>query len=133
MNAVFPKIIHFSKNGTEATGFLSSIQNETLIPFAIERIYWIYQTPDGEERGNHAHLRDEQVILCVSGRADVELIDNQNKRQHHVLDAADRGLYVPKKYWKNIKLSNDAILICISSTKFDQNDYIKDFDVFLKS
>jgi dTDP-4-dehydrorhamnose 3,5-epimerase-like enzyme len=131
MNVSKPKILEFPQNGNSNTGYLSFVEDTSSVPFDIKRVYWIYGIPEMVTRGNHAHKHDEQVIICINGTADIEIIDQEQQKTYFSLDKASQGLYVPKLYWKNIKLSKGACLLCISSTLYDENGYIKDFNEFI--
>ena len=127
-----PQLIQFNKIGEPSLGYISVAEEAENIPFRIKRVYWTYFTPNHVKRGNHAHKELQQVIIAVSGVIEFTLIDKQNNRQVFVLDNPDKGLFIPKGYWREIKFSHNAVLLCLASEKYDENDYIRDFDEFLK-
>jgi len=96
-------------------------------------VYWTYFTPNHVERGNHAHLRLEQINVAVSGIIDFALIDRKGKRQEITLHTPDKGLYIPGGYWREIRFSHNAVLLCLASDIYDEGDYIRDLNLFLKS
>ncbi len=127
-----PHILEFPQNGNSELGYLSFIEDNQLIPFDIKRVYWIYGLErNSSERGNHAHINDEQVIICMQGKAIIETIDQNNNTNKFELLKPSQGLFVPKLIWKNIKIDSNTILICISSKKYQPNNYLKDFNTFL--
>ncbi len=99
-------------------------------PFPIERIYWCYDTPDGYLRGRHAHRDNEQVVIVLRGQADVRLESPQGQTHRYSLGQPDRGLYVPRMHWREIRLSPGAVLLCLASQPFSEADYIRDYAEF---
>ena len=102
------------------------------MPFIPKRIYWTYYTPEDVERGGHAHFELEQVLIAVAGRVDlkVELVDGQVF--DFCLDTPNKGIYIPKMSWRTMKYSHNAVQICIASMEYDEKDYIRDYEEFLK-
>ena len=131
MNLSIPKILDFPSNGNQGTGYLSFVEDTETIPFEIKRVYWIYDIPEEVLRGNHAHKHDEQVIICIAGSAEIEVIGQSQNQAFFKLVHPSKGLYIPKLYWKNIRLSKGACLVCLSSTLYDPKAYIKDFNEFI--
>jgi uncharacterized RmlC-like cupin family protein len=96
----------------------------------MRRVYWIYDVPGGEIRGGHAFREQEEAIIALSGSFDVLLHDGKNK-QNYSLNRSYLGLYVPNMIWRTIEnFSTNALCLVISSTKFDDNDYVRDFEIF---
>jgi dTDP-4-dehydrorhamnose 3,5-epimerase-like enzyme len=124
-----PAIIDFSKIGSPSLGYISVAQNSKL-PFEIERVYWTYFTPDSVIRGHHAHHELEQIIFATSGRIEFTLEDVHGIQQHFILDSPNRGLYIPRLYWRTIKFSHNAVLLCLASMEYSETDYIRDFNEF---
>lgn len=133
MNLSVPQILDFPAKGDHSVGYLSFVEDTGIIPFGIRRVYWIYDIPEEVVRGNHAHRYDEQVIICISGNAQIEVIDQRQQHTFFELSRPSQGLYVPKLHWKNISLSKGACLICVSSTLYDAQAYIKDYNEFIDS
>lgn len=127
-----PQIVRLKKIGEPSLGYISVAEENDDIPFQIKRVYWTYFTPNHVERGNHAHKELEQIIIAVSGIIEITLIDKGNHKQVFTLDNPDIGLLVPKGYWREIKFSHNAVLLCVASEKYDESDYIRDFDEFIK-
>lgn len=131
MNLSAAKILDFPANGDQSIGYLSFVEDSGSIPFDIKRVYWIYDIPEEVIRGNHAHRYDEQVIVCICGQAEIEVIDPKQQSTFFKLSRPSQGLYVPKLHWKNIRLSKGSCLVCVSSTLYDAQAYIKDYNEFI--
>ena len=111
-------------------GNLSIIEQIKQIPFEIKRVYWIYDVPGGKDRGAHAYKENEEFIVALSGSFDVELDDGRNK-QTFSLNRSYFGVYVPKGMWRTMKnFSTNSLALVLSSTEYDKDDYIMDYDEF---
>jgi hypothetical protein len=111
-------------------GNLSFIEESKHIPFSIERTYWIYDVPGGEIRGSHAYMENCEFIVALSGSFDVILHDGNDERKYS-LNRSYYGLYVPKLLWRSLEnFSTNSLALVLSSTKYKESDYIRDFDVF---
>lgn len=126
-----PKILELNKIGSPNLGYISVAENFGNIPFAIQRVYWTYYTPHDVTRGGHAHLALEQVIVAVSGIITFYVEDLEGNKSEFVLDTPEKGLYLPKKIWRDIKFSHNAVLLCMASEKYIESDYIRDYEIFL--
>ncbi len=126
-----PKIIQLSKI-VDPRGNLSVIEELKDIPFKIERTYWIYDVPGGEKRGGHAYKENQEFIVALSGSFDVVLDDGKEKKTFS-LNRSYNGLYVPKGMWREMNnFSTNSLALVLSSTKYDEKDYIYDYQDFLK-
>lgn len=126
-----PEIIDLPKI-SDPRGNLSVIEEYKNIPFKIERAYWIYDVPGGEKRGGHAYRENQELIIALSGSFDV-LLDDGKRKQKYSLNRSYTGLYVPKGMWREMEnFSTNSLALVLSSTKFDVNDYIRDYQEFLK-
>lgn len=124
-----PLIIQLTKH-LDVRGNLSVIEEFKDIPFKIERVYWIYDVPGGEARGGHAYKENEEFIVALSGSFDVILDDGKEKKTFH-LNRSYYGLYVPKGLWREMdNFSTNSLALVLSSTKYDVNDYIRDYEEF---
>lgn len=131
MNISHPQILQLPKI-LDSRGNLSVIEELKDIPFKIERTYWIYDVPGGESRGGHAYKENNEFIVAMSGSFDVHLDDGKEKKTFH-LNRSYYGLYVPKGIWREMdNFSTNSLALVLSSTKYDVNDYIRDYDDFLK-
>lgn len=116
----------------DARGNLSVIEEFKDIPFKIERAYWIYDVPGGEHRGGHAYKENQEFIVALSGSFDVLLDDGSDKKTYH-LNRSYYGLYIPKGYWREMdNFSTNSLALVLSSTKYDRNDYVYDYEEFKK-
>jgi len=113
-------------------GNLSFIEEENHIPFKIKRVYWIYDVPGGAVRGGHAFKEQQEFIVALSGSLDVVVSDEQ-KDQTYQLNRSYYGLYVPNKLWRQMRnFSTNALALVLSSTEFNEMDYIRDFKAYKK-
>lgn len=113
-------------------GNLSVIEEEKDVPFKIQRSYWIYDVPGGEHRGGHAYKQNCEFIVALSGSFDV-ILDDGKERKTFSLNRSYYGLYVPKGLWRELEnFSTNSLALILSSTKYDENDYIRDYEEFLK-
>lgn len=124
-----PKFINLPKY-LDDRGNLSVIEEFKDIPFKVERTYWIYDVPGGEHRGGHAYHENQEFIVALSGSFDVILDDGKEKKTFH-LNRSYYGLYVPKGIWREMEnFSTNSLALVLSSTKYDVNDYIRDYEEF---
>lgn len=124
-----PHLVEFSKIGSPELGYISVGENSRL-PFAVQRVYWTYFTPDSVIRGHHAHHRLEQLIFATSGRIEFTLEGLDGKLETFILDSPNLGLYIPRLYWRTIKFSHNAVLLCLASMEYSAEDYIRDYTEF---
>lgn len=126
-----PKIVKLPKI-SDPRGNLSVIEEFKDIPFKIERTYWIYDVPGGESRGGHSYKENQEFIVALSGSFDV-LLDDGKKKKVFSLNRSYNGLYVPKGMWREMEnFSTNSLALVLSSTKYDPEDYIRDYEEFLK-
>lgn len=124
-----PKLIQLPKIIDER-GNLSFFENNNQIPFAIQRVYWIYDVPGGEIRGGHAYKELHEIIIALSGSFDV-VLHNGHEETRYTLNRSYYGLYVPKMYWRQLEnFSTNAVTLVAASAAYDQNDYILNFETF---
>lgn len=113
-------------------GNLSFIEEFKHIPFKIERTYWIYDVPGGEIRGGHAFKEQQELIVALSGSFDV-VVDDGIEKQTFSLNRSYYGLYIPRGLWRQMQnFSTNSLALVLSSTKFNEDDYIRVYDEFLK-
>ena len=117
---------------TDPRGNLSFVEQWKHIPFAIRRTYWIYDVPGGECRGGHAFRRNEEFIVALSGAFDVVVDDGVNRKKF-TLNRSYYGLYVPAGLWREMEnFSTNSLALEFGSLEYDPDDYIRDYDEFLK-
>ena len=114
------------------SGNLTSIQNSIEIPFDIKRIFFLYDIPGGKDRGAHAHLECHQFLIAGSGSFDVLLDDGKSKKLV-TLNQPYKGLHIPPGIWASeINFSSGSICLVLASHKYDEKDYIRNYEEFLK-
>lgn len=118
----------------DSNGKLAVIDNgdRTAIPFAVKRVFYLYDVPADSERGGHSHYRSEELIVAATGAFDVVLDDGKSQRVWH-LDRPFRGLYIPRGIWRTINnFTGGAVCMVLTSTVFSESDYVRDYGDFLK-
>lgn len=114
----------------DARGNLSFIEQCNHIPFEIKRTYWIYDVPGGETRGGHAYKENEEFIVSLSGSFNI-VVDDGMSRKTFTLNRSYYGLYLPKGLWRELdNFSTNSLALILSSTNFDKEDYIRDYETF---
>lgn len=112
------------------SGNITAIEGNINIPFEIKRLYYLYDVPGGAERGGHAHIELQQLIIAASGCFDVVLDDGINRKVLG-LNRPYFGLHVVPGIWRElINFSSGGICLVMASEKYDENDYIRDIDQF---
>lgn len=130
MNISDVRIIELPKF-LDARGNLSFAENYAQIPFEIKRTYWLYDVPGGVNRGGHAEINNEEVVIAMSGAFDI-VIDDGVQSKTFTLNRSYYGLYIPKGLWREIKeFSTNAIALEFGSIPYDVKDYIRNYDAFL--
>lgn len=125
------KIIELPKI-PDIRGNLSFVQNNTHIPFEINRTYWVYDVPGGESRGGHAYKETEEFVIALSGSFDVVVNDGDNEKIFH-LCRSYYGLYIPKCIWREmVNFSTNSFALEFASTSYTPQDYIHDYNEFIK-
>jgi len=109
------------KTHTDARGNLTVIEN--VLPFNIERVFYIYGV-DKSVRGGHRHHRTIQAAVCIQGECKIFNNDGRESQVFHLNTPSKCVLLEPKDWHKMYDFSKDAILMVLASEKFDQNDYI---------
>lgn len=113
-------------------GNITPISNDIEVPFNIKRIFYIYDIPAGEDRGAHAHKECHQFLIAASGSFEVELDDGKIKRTV-TLNRPNFGLHIQPGIWAAEKsFSSGAICLVLASEKYDETDYIRDYNNYLK-
>lgn len=131
-------IIELDKHHTDRKGNLTVVENSTscdnagTLPFDVKRVYYIYDVPGGESRGAHAHRDLEQLIIAASGSFKVTLDDGKCKRTFF-LNRPYQGLYVKPGMWRDLEdFSSGAVCMVLASDIYKKEDYIRNYDEFLK-
>lgn len=115
---------------SDPRGNLAVIEKDT-IPFAIKRVYYLFDVPSDASRGGHAHKEQEELLIPMSGSFQVILNDGKNKKSV-LLNKPYKGLLITQGIWRElIDFSAGAVCLVISSGEFDEDDYIRDYEKFL--
>ena len=113
-------------------GNLSFFENLEQIPFNIERVYWIYDVPGGEQRGGHAYKSLQEVIVALSGSFDV-VLRNGHSEQKFTLNRSYYGLYVPKMIWRHLEnFSTNSLALIVADQVYNEAEYIRDKNEFIQ-
>lgn len=124
------KIIQLSIH-KDMRGSLIASEFQKDLPFTPKRVFFVYNIPSKKVRGEHAHKTCEQFLICIKGKVSA-LIDNGTGRSQIELDSPEKGLYMPAMIWgTQYNYSEDAILLCFASKKYDDSDYIRDYSEYL--
>ena len=126
------KTINFKPLGDER-GSLVALEGSKVVPFDIKRVYYIFDTKQGVSRGFHAHRNLKQVAVCVTGSCRF-ILDNGKQREEFVLDKSTIGLLIDDLIWREMyDFSPDCVLLVLASEYYDEADYIRDYQAFLKA
>lgn len=125
------KMYTFPPHGDDR-GQLVAIEARKDLPFQINRVYCIYDTLPGVRRGFHAHRNLQQVLICVHGSCKIHL-DNGTDTAEVLLDKPHEGLYISNDMWREMyDFSEGAVLLVLASEHYDESDYIRNYDDFIK-
>ena len=126
------QMLEFSQKGDDR-GHLVIVEGARDIPFDIKRIFYIYGSDKDVIRGQHANRRSEFVLINVAGTSKVRVRDGQGNEAVYSLNRPHTGIYLPKMVWKDMfDFSEDSVLLCLSSEYYDAEEYIRDYDEFVK-
>tara|TARA_B100001989_G_scaffold128199_1_gene90580 strand:+ start:272 stop:676 length:405 start_codon:yes stop_codon:yes gene_type:complete len=112
------------------SGNLSVIEFKNL-PFEVKRIFYITKVPEGFERGFHAHKETQQFLVCLRGSCDVYL-EFKEESETIKLEKNSEGILIGREWHIMKNFSNDCILMVLANSNYDEKDYIRDYDEFLK-
>lgn len=116
----------------DSRGNLAVIEKEC-IPYAIKRVYYLYDVPSDAFRGGHAHKEQQEFLIALSGSFEVVLDDGETK-QRITLNKPNKGLLIPTGIWRELdNFSSGAVCLVLASGNFDESDYIRDYNQFLLS
>jgi dTDP-4-dehydrorhamnose 3,5-epimerase-like enzyme len=123
-------IIEMDKHHSDK-GNLTVVENNNTIPFDVKRVYYLYDIPGGESRGAHAHRELKQLVIAASGSFDV-VLDDGNVKRTVTLNRPYQGLLIVPGIWRElINFSSGAVCLVLASLKYDENDYIRNYNDFL--
>ena len=122
-----PTLLTF-KRIVDARGNLSFIEGETNCPFEIERVYWTYDVPGGEERYGRALITTSELIVALAGSVDVAATTADGDERIFTLNRSHQGLFLPPMTWRRIdNITTGAVIMTLASKIYDEADYIEDF------
>lgn len=125
-------IIELDRHHSQRKGDISVVENGKEVPFDVKRIYYLYDVPGGADRGGHAHKDLYQLIIATSGSFTVALDDGTNKKVF-TLNRPYQGLFVKPGIWRTLtNFSSGSICMVLASEKYDESDYIRDYENFIK-
>lgn len=125
------ELIDFKIRGDER-GSLVALESAAEVPFEIKRVYYIFGTQKNVVRGRHAHRKLKQIIFCPHGSCDFILDDGKERRTLR-LGSPNRGLYLKSNIWREFtNFSEGCVVMVLASEHYDETDYIRDYDQFLK-
>lgn len=121
----------FQQHGDDR-GMLVALEEYKDIPFEIKRVYYMYDTKKDVHRGFHAHKSLEQILICINGSCKV-LLDNGTEKKIVSLEKPYEGLYIANNMWREMyDFSEDAVLMVLASEYYKEEDYIRDYNEFLR-
>jgi dTDP-4-dehydrorhamnose 3,5-epimerase-like enzyme len=124
-----PTLINFKPLGDER-GHLIAVEAEKSVPFQIRRVYYIFGTKEGVERGFHAHKNLQQVAISVTGSCEMVLDDGQSETTI-IMEPLSRGVLIEPKVWHYMRnFSPDCVLLVFADQHYDESDYIRNYDEF---
>lgn len=131
MNKCF-ELLEFPEIGDER-GHLVIVEGNQDIPFDIKRIFYIYGSDSKVIRGQHANKKCQFVLINVAGTSKIRIDDGKGNEVVVSLNRPHTGVYIPNMIWKDMyDFSSDSVLLCLASEHYDSNEYIRDYDEFLK-
>ncbi len=126
------QMLEFSQKGDDR-GHLVIVEGMDDIPFDIKRIFYIFGSDQDVVRGQHANRNSEFVLINVAGTSKVRVKDGKGNETVYSLNRPHTGIYLPKMIWKDMyDFSEDSVLLCLASTHYDPNEYIRDYGEFVK-
>ena len=131
-NSVYEcNLLHLKQIG-DRNGHITTVNNNVELPFAVKRIFYLYDIPGGESRGAHAHKECHQFLVAASGSFEVLLDDGLTKRQV-LVNRPDLGLHIPPGIWASeINFSSGSICLVLASHEYNEQDYLRNYDEYLK-
>ena len=126
------RMLEFPQRGDDR-GHMVIVEGNQDIPFEIKRIFYIYGSVKNVIRGQHANLRSDFVLVNVAGKSKVKIKDGKGNEAIFSLNRPHTGLYIPRMTWKDMyDFSDDSVLLCLASEHYDSEEYIRNYDEFIK-
>jgi dTDP-4-dehydrorhamnose 3,5-epimerase-like enzyme len=119
-----------TKTIVDRNGNLCPLESLSNVPFDIKRVFYVYGVRDEKPRGNHAHYKTQQLLICLSGKVEVVCKDG-DRQVRYLLESPQQAVYIPEMIWdEQIYRTDQSVLLVLSNTSYDPSDYIHDFDQF---
>jgi dTDP-4-dehydrorhamnose 3,5-epimerase-like enzyme len=113
-------------------GNLAFVQNDFL-PFELKRVYYLFDVPSTAFRGGHSHVNQHEILIALSGSFEVLINDGMEKKSY-LLNKPNIGLHIPTGIWRELEnFSSGAVCLVLASDVFEESDYIRDYNEFLKT
>ena len=126
------QMLEFPQHGDER-GHLVAVEGLKDVPFEIKRVFYIYGSESDVVRGCHANRKSEFVLINVAGQSKVRARDGLGNEAVFSINRPHTGLYLPKMIWKDMyDFSPDSVLLVLSSEAYDPEEYIRDYDAFVR-
>lgn len=126
------RMLDFKEYGDER-GYLVVVEGEKDLPFKMQRLFYIYGSDPDVVRGEHANRNSQFVLINVAGTSKIRVKDGLGNEIIFCLNRPHTGIYLPSMVWKNMyDFSKDAVLLCISSEHYDEKEYIRDYNEFVR-
>ncbi|MDH3708719.1 MAG: FdtA/QdtA family cupin domain-containing protein [Cyclobacteriaceae bacterium] len=129
MKSIKDPFLFAVKEYRDSNGIIGIVEDSE-IPMAIRRVFWLTEVPDNTMRGGHAHHQSQQVLICFQGEIMVHLEDLTGKGYDYCLKPQGQALYIPPLVWGEYTFHKSAQAICLASDLFDEDDYVRDYQVF---
>lgn len=114
------------------SGHITAVHNSIDVPFDVKRVFYIYDIPAGEDRGAHAHKDCHQFLIAASGSFEVFVNDGTHCKTLF-LNQPFMGLHIPPGIWaQEQNFSSGSICLVLASHLYDESDYIRDYDEYLR-
>ena len=114
-------------------GNLTFFEDSNQIPFIIERVFWTYDVPGGQTRGGHAYYKQNEFVIALSGSFDVVITKPDGEAKVYSLNRSYYGLFIPARTWRHLEnFSTNALSLHASDSQFDESDYVRDFDEYVR-
>ncbi len=113
-------------------GMLTTIEENSDIPFSIKRVYYLSKLSEGKKRACHAHKKSQRVLIAANGNCHVSFFDGKNKYEYN-LDSEGNGVYFNSGIWCELSnFENNAVILALSDMEYDEEEYIRNYENYLK-
>ena len=114
-------------------GRLAPIEFDRDVPFEVKRIFYVFGVHNQNDRGKHSHYKTKQLLISVNGVINVKCDDGMGGVREWQLNQPWKALYIPEMIWdEQVYMTDDTVLLALSSTNYDKDDYIESWSEYLK-